>query len=174
MLNTRIDIDTKQTPYKINRKRPAFLDPCFPGKNDWFIFCERIDGMMLDFEEIKAVWLLLGVVCTFLLLGIIIGIICVFVLLNDDSDMLGIAAACLFAALFFVFALYFFLMRVFVLRPLDNFAQEIDDYCAEVAKKKNDKAKFIFDRSRKCTLFWGSDFKVWIDVSTSEAVDLVK
>ena len=172
MLNSRIEIDTKTSPYKIVRNRPAFLDSYFPGKNDWFIFCERIDGMLAEFEEIKAMWTVLGVVCTFLLLGCIIGVVCAFALIRDDNNLLGIVAGCLFAALFIIFAWYFFMMKQCVLRPLDNFAQKIDDYCAEISKKNDDKVKFSFDRSRKCTLFWDSDFKVWIDVSTAEAVDL--
>jgi hypothetical protein len=173
MLNTRIEIDTTKSPYKVHRKRPAFLDPYFQGKNDWFIFCERIDGFLVQFEEIKAAWMVLGVICTILLLGLVVGIIVSFVVVKE-KNLLGILSGCLFAGLFVVFVGYFFLMDRWVLRPLDAFAKSVDDYCGEVSEKNDDKVHFRFDRSRKCALFWDSDFKVWIDVSTSEAIDLTK
>ena len=164
MLNTRIEIDTKSSPYKIHRQRPAFLDPYFAAdKNSWFIFCERIDSLLAQqLEEIKAAWLVLGVVCTILLLGLIVGIVVSFVVV-DDKETLGIAAGCLFAGLVVVFGGYFFLMSRWVLRPLDAFAQSVDEYCAGVSEKNGNKIHIC-----------DSDFKVWIDVSTSEAIDLTK
>ncbi|KAG7369147.1 hypothetical protein IV203_031890 [Nitzschia inconspicua] len=173
MLNNRIEIDSTKSPYKVQRKRPAFLDSYFPDKNDWFIFCERIDGLLVQFEEIKAAWMVLGVACTILLLGLVVGIVVSFVVV-EEKDLLGILAGCLFAGLFVVFAVYFFLMDRWVLRPLDTFAKTVDDYCAGISEKNGDKVHFRLERSRMCALFWDSDFKVWIDVSTSDAVDLAK
>ncbi len=171
MLNARIAIDTTQSPYKVNRTRPTFLDTCFSGQNDWFIFCERIDGMLIVFEEIKAAWMVLGVVFTILLLCFLVGIIILF-LLVDDNELLGILAGSLFAALLIVLVGYYCLMDRWVLRPLANFADKVDKYCAEISEKNDKKVTFQFERSRNWKLFWDADFKVWIDVSTSDAVDL--
>jgi hypothetical protein len=173
MLNARIGIDTSGSPYKVNRKRSTILDPFFPGKNDWFVFCERMDQMLRSYEEIKAVWMILGVLSTVLLLGIVVGIIVSFVLLKDDQkDLLGTVAGCLFAALFVVFAGYFFFMNQWVVKPLNEFADKVNNYCAEIAEKNDNKVEFRFETSRKCTIFWDSDFKAWIDVTSSEPVDL--
>lgn len=171
MLNTRIDVDTTKIPYEVCRKRPAFLDPYFQGKSDWFIFCERLDGLLVQFEEVKAAWIFLGAICTILLLGLVVGIIISFVVV-DEKDRLGVVAGCVLASLVVVLVGYFLLMKCWVLRPLDTFARQVDEYCAEISKKNDEKVHFRFDRSRKCALFWDSDFKVWIDVSTPEAIDL--
>jgi hypothetical protein len=171
MLNTRIEIDTIGSPYKINRKRSAMLDPYFKGKNDWFIFCERIDQLLQTFEEIKATWMVLGVISTLLLFTLVVGIILTFVLV-DEQTLLGILAGCLFGACFLIFASYLCLMDTCVVKPLNEFSRRVDEYCAEIASKNDDKIEFHFDRSRKCKLFWDSDFKVWIDVTSTDPVDL--
>mmetsp|Transcript_20540 Transcript_20540/g.33022 ORF Transcript_20540/g.33022 Transcript_20540/m.33022 type:complete len:175 (-) Transcript_20540:376-900(-) len=173
MLNTRIEIDTSDSPYKVNRKRPAILDPYFIGKNDWFIFCERIDHFLQKFEEIKAAWMVLGVMASLLMIGVIVGIICTFVLV-EEKDLLAILAGLMFGACFFVFAGYFCFMDLYVVRPLDDFAKKMDEYCSEISAQSDNKVAFRFGRSRKCTIFWDADFKAWIDVSTSEPVDLTE
>jgi hypothetical protein len=60
MLNARIEIVTSRSPYKVNRRMPTILDQYLTGKNDWMIFCDRIDAMLVVFEEVKAVWMVLG------------------------------------------------------------------------------------------------------------------
>jgi hypothetical protein len=148
------------------------LDPYFRGKNDWFIFCERIDQLLTRFEEIKAAWMVLGVVSTLLLLALSAGVIVTFVLV-EDQNLLGVLAGCLFGACFLVFASYFCLMDTIVMKPLNEFGRQVDEYCAEtVASKNENKVQFHFDRSRKCQLFWDADFKVWIDVTSADPVDL--
>lgn len=180
MLNARIEIDTKTTPYRVRRGerrgQPSLLDPYFKDKNDWMIFCDRID-LLLDgrggLEEIKATWMLLGVVTTILLLGMVVGIICTFMLVDRTEDS-GLLLGCLFGGTFMIFAIYLYLMQMLVVDQLHAFARKVDEYCAELAKKKAQNAvQFRFQRNgNKCTLFFDRDFQVWIDVSTLDPVDL--
>lgn len=184
MINARIDIDTSSSPYKVQRRAwdgqpPALLRQYLNDKNDWMIFCDRID-LLLDsrggLEEIKAVWMILGVITTVLLLGIIAGIICTIVLIDrqEDGGTLSIILGCLLAGLFLVFAIYFYLMKRLVVDQLRAFALKIDTYCAEIAEKKSNNAvTFRFAMNvNKCKLYWDRDFQCWIDVSTSDPIDL--
>jgi hypothetical protein len=174
MLNARIEIVTTSSPYKVNRRMPTILDQYLTGKNDWMIFCDHIDTVLIIFEEIKAVWLILAVISTIICLGLVVGIICAFILVGDDNQhLLSILLGCLFGTCIVVIASNLYLTQRFVVRPLDEFALQVDTYCAEIAETKtSEEVEFRFERSRKCSLFWDSDFKAWINVTTSNPVDL--
>jgi hypothetical protein len=172
MLNARIDIETKESPYKVNRSMPTMLQPYFTpmGEEDYQELCDKLDQLLEPFEEIKAVWMILGIVFTILFLGIIVGIILRFVLV-DDADLGLILAASLFGAAFFIFTAYFFLMHLFVVKPLDLLALEINVFCEETARKWEG-VELRFERSKSCSVFWDADFQAWINVTSTDAVDL--
>mmetsp|Transcript_24787 Transcript_24787/g.58813 ORF Transcript_24787/g.58813 Transcript_24787/m.58813 type:complete len:206 (-) Transcript_24787:638-1255(-) len=182
MINTRIEVDTSSSPFKVKRNEwegggrpPALLQPYLSGKNDWLIFCDRID-LFLDsrggLEEIKAIWMILGVITTILLVGIVAGIIVTAVIVKGTT--LPIVMGCLLAGLFVVFVIYFILMQKLVVKSLRDFAKRVDEYCAEVSQEKSNNAvTFRFQMNvNKCKLYWDRDFKCWIDVSTMDPIEL--
>jgi hypothetical protein len=114
--------------------------------------------------------MVLGVAFVFLLLGLIAGLLCGFFVVDDDHVGLILSGA-LFGGVFVVFTGYFFLMHMWVVKPLDELSQEINEYCEEVAKKWPN-VEFRFERSKSCSIFWDSDFNAWINVFASEPVDL--
>ena len=168
MLNARIEIDTATIPYKIKRVKPSFLNPYFTENIEWIIFCDNIDYRIKSYEEIKAAWMIIGAVFTLLLIGLIVGIICRFILV-DDPDLGLVLSGSLFGGLVVLFVAYFCLMKVFVIQRLDLLAQSIDEYCQNTAKQWEN-VEFRFERSKKSSIYWDSDFNAWINVISSDAV----
>ena len=170
VLNARIDIETKDIPYKVNRTKPTFLEPYIKGERDWKNFCDSLDRRLRPYEEIKAIWIILGVIFTLLLLGIITGIVLRFVLV-DDEELGLILTASLFAGAFIIFSAYFFLMQALVVKPLGIMATDVMSFCHETSEKW-DNIEFQFETSSKCSVYWDSDFDAWITVTSKDPVDL--
>eukprot|EP00934_Nitzschia_sp_Nitz4_P005496 Nitzschia sp. Nitz4//scaffold365_size14809//13653//14177//NITZ4_008915-RA/size14809-processed-gene-0.1-mRNA-1//1//CDS//3329549292//5486//frame0 len=169
VLNARIEIKTDKLPYKVERKMPSFLEPYFPEDRDWRNFCDSVDRRLRPFEEIKAVWMILGVVFTFLFIGIIVGIVLRVVLVDDDHTALLVTGS-LCGAAFLIFTAYFFLMEALVVRPLDAMGANVTDFCHLTAEKW-DTVEFQFERSSKCSVYWDADFNAWINVTSMDSVD---
>lgn len=148
---------------------PTFLQPYFKEDRDWTNFCDSLDRRLRPYEEIKAAWMLLGVIFTFFFLGIIVGIVLRFVLV-DDEEMGLILTASLFGAAFLVFSAYFFLMQALVVKPLGNLGQDLTAFCQETSAKW-DRVDFQFEVSSKCSVYWDSDFDAWITVTSTDPVD---
>jgi hypothetical protein len=170
MLKPRIDVETDEIPYKVDRKMPTMLEKYFPEKRDWKNFCDNLDRRLRPYEEIKAAWMVIGVVFTLLVLGVIAGIICRFLLVDDD-DVGLILIGSLFGGAFLVFTAYFFLMHYLVVRPLDDLGQDVNQFC-EKTTSEWDNVELRFERSKSCSVFWDSDFKAWIDVVSEDTVEL--
>jgi hypothetical protein len=170
VLNARIEIETKDVPYKVSRSMPTFLEAYFKEERDWTNFCDSLDRRLRPYEEIKAVWMIMGVVFTFLFLGIIVGIVLRFVLV-DDEEMGLILTASLFGGAFLIFSAYFFLMQALVVKPLGNMGQDVMAFCQETSAKW-DSIEFRFEVSSKCSVYWDSDFDAWITVTSTDAVDV--
>jgi membrane-anchored glycerophosphoryl diester phosphodiesterase (GDPDase) len=168
-LNARIMIETDSVPYKVNRTMPTMLAPYFRGDRDWRNFCDSLDHRLRPFEEIKAMWMLLGVLFTLLSLGIIVGIVLRFVLV-DDKDKGLIISGSLFAGAFVVFSAYFCLMQASVVKPLQTLGEDLIDFCNETSEKW-ETINFEFETSSKCSVYWDADFDAWINVTTTDAVD---
>lgn len=168
-LNARINIRTDEVPYRVDRKMPTFLDEYFPTEQDWLNFCDSLDRRLRPFEEIKAVWMILGVVFTFFFLGIIAGIV-IRIVLVDDEDAGLIVTGALFAAAFFIFTAYFFLMQALVVRPMDAMGADVSAFCHETASKW-ESVNFQFQRSSKCSVYWDADFHAWINVTSEDPID---
>jgi hypothetical protein len=170
MLNARIEFQTDELPYKVKRKMPSLLQPYFTEEDDWMIFCDQLDKRLRPYEEIKASWMILGVAFVILLLGLMAGIFCRFFVVDDDHVGL-ILSGSLFGGVFVVFTGYFFLMHLWVVKPLDVLSQEINEYCKKIATTWAN-VEFRFERSKSCSIFWDSDFSAWINILASEPVDL--
>jgi hypothetical protein len=119
MLNTRIEIETKEFPYKINRKKPTFLESYFEENIEWIIFCDNLDHRLQKFPEIKAKWMILGVVFTLFIIGIVIGIALRYTIVKDDEIRL-ILSRFLFGGGFIVVTTYLCLIQKLVIKPLDR------------------------------------------------------
>lgn len=172
VLNARIEIDTEDVPYKVNRTMPTFLDSYFKEEREWKNFCDSLDRRLRPYEEIKAVWMILGILFTLFLLGIIVGIVLRFVLVDDEQLGL-ILTGSLFAGAFFIFSAYFFLMQALVVKPLQNLGRDITSFCNETSDKW-EAVEFQFEISGKCSVYWDSDFDAWINVTSTDAVDATK
>lgn len=126
-------------------------------------------------EEIKAAWMILGVVTTILLFGFVAGIITTVVVVDDDGGKTSpIVLGCLLAGLFTVFTMYFFLMQKLVVDGLRDFTRRIDEYCAEISEQKsNNVVTFRFQMNvNRCRLYWDRDFQCWVEVSTADPIVL--
>ena len=170
MLNARIEFQTEELPYKVKREMPSLLEPYFKEDSEWMVFCDRLDLLLQPYEDIKASFMVVGVCFVCLCLGVIAGLICRF-LIVDDEDVGLILSASIFAGMFVIFTCYFFLMQLWVVRPLDALSQDMDAYCNEIAAKWPS-VEFQFQRSKKCSIYWDSDFDAWINVTDSEPADL--
>ena len=168
-LNARIEIETKEVPYKVNRKMPTFLDAYFHDQRDWTNFCDSLDRRLRPYAEIKAIWMILGVIFTFLFIGIVVGIVLRFVLVDDEDKGL-ILTASLFGGAFVIFSLYFFLMQMWVVKPLGSMGQDVMAFCQETSVKW-DGIEFEFQVSNKCSVYWDSDFDAWINVTSTGPVE---
>ena len=167
-LNARITIKTDELPYCVDRKMPSFLSSYFEEDRAWKNFCDSLDRRLRPFEEIKAAWMVLGVVFTILFLGIIVGIVLRFVLV-DDEDLGLILTGSLFGGAFIIFTAYFFLMQALVVKPLDAMGNDVVEFCNETSAKW-DTIEFEFQRSSKCSVYWDADFDAWINVTTTDAI----
>lgn len=166
--NARIKIETKSVPYKVDRNMPSLLKDYFKEKRDWRNFCDSLDRRMRPFEDIKAMWMVLGIVFTLLSLGIIVGVILRFALVDDEDQGL-ILTASLFGGAFIVFSAYFFLMQALVVKPLQTLGQDLMAFCDETSEKW-EAVDFQFEVSNTCSVYWDADFDAWINVTTTDAV----
>ena len=169
MLSARIEIETDDVPYKVNRTMPTLLENYFMEERDWRNFCDSLDRRLTPYEEIKAVWMIIGIVFTVLLIGFIVGIVLRFVLVSDPHLGL-ILTGSLFGAAFFIFSAYFFLMQAMVVKPLSSMGEDVAIFCHETAAKW-DSIEFRFEVSSKCSVYWDSDFNAWITVTSTDPVD---
>lgn len=170
VLDARIEIETKDVPYKVNRNMPTFLEPYFKEDQEWKNFCDSLDRRLRPYEEIKAVWMILGVVFTFFFLGIIVGIVLRFVLV-DDEELGLILTGSLFGGAFLIFSAYFFLMQALVVKPLGKMGQDVMAFFHETSEKW-DSIEFQFEVSSKCSVYWDADFDAWITVTSTDPVDV--
>lgn len=168
VLNARIQIETKDVPYKVNRDMPTFLSSYFKEERDWKNFCDSLDRRLRPYEDIKAVWMILGVVFTLFFLAIIVGIVLRFVLV-DDEDLGLILTGSLFGGAFVIFSAYFFLMQALVVKPLSTMGQDVTAFCHETSAKW-DSVEFEFQTSAKCSVYWDSDFDAWVEVVSTDPV----
>jgi hypothetical protein len=168
MLNSRIEIDTSEIPYKINRTMPTFLEPYFQERIQWIIFCDNIDVKLKPYENIKAVWTVIGASFSLVLIGLIVGVVLLFTGIIGDGNK-NILTGSLFGGIVVAFCIYLCLMQIFVMSPLKKLADSTEEYCDKIASKW-DNVDFKFQRSSKLTIYWDSDFKAWINVVSSDAV----
>jgi len=157
-------------PYKVDREVPSILQKHFENRIRWITFCGNLDRMILPVEEIKSIWMVLGILFSILGLFAIAGIICRYFIIDDDKIGV-ILTASLFGALFLIFTGYFFLMQCCVISRLDALSMEINEYLQEVTEKWTD-IDMHFQRSKSWSIIWDADFKAWIDITSTGPVDL--
>ena len=139
------------------------LEAYYVEDQSWKNFCDSLDRRLQPFEEIKAVWMILGVVFVLLILALIAGVICRFILV-DDEELGLILTGVIFAAIFLIFSAYFFLMQGLVVKPLDAMGEDITQFCEEMSSQWEG-VEFLFERSGKCSVYWDADFDAWINVT---------
>lgn len=171
VLHTRIEIDTKQMPYKVKRTMPPGLDGYFKEARDWKNFCDSFDRRLRPYAEINAKKMILSLVFAFLSVGVTVGVVLRFVLVGDDRLGL-ILTGSLFAAAFFIFTIQFFLTQALIVKPSENLGIDITSFCNETSDKWEN-VQFQYQVAYKCTVFfWKSEMDAWINVTATDPVDM--
>jgi len=170
-LSARIYIDSDTVPYKVKRRMPTMLAPYFPGDRDWTNFCDSLDRRLRPFEEIKARWIVLGVLFTVAMIGVLVGIFIRFRLpVVEESDLEIIVSSSLAGSTFLAFTLYYFFMQAWVIHPLKDLGDDLTKFCQELSEKW-EMVEFEFQQSPRCTVYWDSNFDARINITVSEPVD---
>lgn len=172
VLQTRIEIDTRQNPFKVMRTMPTGLDRyCFKEQREWKNFCDSFDRRLRPYQEIKRKQMLLTIVFAFFSLGIMVGIILRFFLVDDDQLGL-ILTGSMFAGAFLIFTAQFFLTQALIVKPLENLGIDITAFCND-SSDKWENVQFQYQVVNKCTIFfWKSEMDAWILVTAADPVDM--